>query len=443
MGSGAPISSVKVVEEGEGADLNGTLASSPAEIVSKADQPLSVTPFSGTVPPLGKIPLEFNFSPSVFVERTGFICNGERFDEGKRERNHKYVYAGKVESEDLGLTLPVALTGKALLPALKVSPDMLQFGHCHANERRDIVMRITNRSEVMPLDFEIPRVPHMGISPSKGYLAPKQNISVVVSYMPKALGKFNEDLTIKYCNNLYTHTMRCYGDAPAIGEKKIPVKGLERTGRDFDAEHNFVNQDNLTLAKPKTRNLQSLTKIMKSDLSRNVSSSEALDGIMLDMPEPTPHSLSPSAMQEYVRNKQKYNLHLKQMRIKRKIQEKTGGVPPLPIDIFMEDDVDKGMQAGSGLKSPKYSVDHIPADKLHLQRALDDENGARGVTGHRYVHDENKLVKRKFKAGPTTQAEVRDCSASLENWQLSLISTGPKMLDFGNVYVKSQVSELH
>ena len=29
------------------------------------------------------------------------------------------------------------------------------------------------------------------------------------------------------------------------------------------------------------------------------------------------------------------------------------------------------------------------------------------------MHDENKLMKKKYKAGPTTQAEVRECSASL------------------------------
>ncbi|CAE8600907.1 unnamed protein product, partial [Polarella glacialis] len=256
--------------------------------------------------------------------------------------------------------------------------------------------------------------------------------------MPKALGKFTQDLIINYCSNLYSHTMRCYAEAPMIGEKSIPVKGLERTGRDFDPEHNFVNQENLMVPLTRARNLQSLTQIMKTDLSRNQNSSEALDSIMLDLPEPTPYSLSPSAMQEHVRNKQRYNRHLKESRWKRKQVEKNGGEPAQPVDIFFEDDVNMGMNPGSGLKSPRYNVDDIPVEKLALQRALDDDSGARGVTGHRYVHDENKLIKKKFKAGPTTQAEVRECSATLENWQLGLISVGPRVLDFSNVYVKSQ-----
>mmetsp|Transcript_76352 Transcript_76352/g.221693 ORF Transcript_76352/g.221693 Transcript_76352/m.221693 type:complete len:2886 (+) Transcript_76352:129-8786(+) len=426
--------SAQVVEDGDGADLKGTLASSPAETVAKSEQPLTVAPFTGQVPPFGRIPLTFRFSPAKHVEDRGFICNRE-----PEKKVTKYEYSGKIESEELSLTLPIQLVGKALRPALQVSPDMLQFGHCKVNHRRDIVLRITNRQEAMPLDFEIPRVPHMTINPAKGKLAPRQNMNIVVSFMPKALGKFNQDLVIKYCNNLYDHVMRCYGEAPVIGEKPIPVKGLERTGRDFDPEHVYVNQENLTLAPPRTRNLQSLTKIMKTDLSRNETSSAALDSIMLDLPEPTPYSLSPSAMQAHVRNKQRYNAHLKQTRVQRKVMEQRGGQPPAPVDIFFEDDVNMGMKPGSGLKSPRYAVDEIKPEKLHLQRALDDDSGARGVTGQTYKHDESKLIKKKFKAGPTTQAEVRDCSAALENWQLSLISVGPRVLDFGNVYVRSQM----
>eukprot|EP00931_Biecheleriopsis_adriatica_P036216 TRINITY_DN2086_c0_g1_i7.p1 TRINITY_DN2086_c0_g1~~TRINITY_DN2086_c0_g1_i7.p1 ORF type:complete len:2928 (-),score=554.29 TRINITY_DN2086_c0_g1_i7:9-8792(-) len=427
-----------VAEVHEGEDSSGASgskqASSPSETVEKGQQPLTVSPFTGQVPAFGRVPLEFTFSPAVFDEGKGFICN--RMPE---KHTVRHEFAGKIESEELNLVLPVKLTGNAVLPALKVSPEMLQFGHCPVNHRRDVVLRITNSAQNMPLDFEIPRVPHMTIQPMKGRLAPMQNMNVVVSFTPKSLGKFTQDLVIKYCSNLYSHTMRCSAEAPVIGEKKIPVKGLERTGRDFDPEHQFVNQDNLGLPPSQRRNLQSLTKIMKVDLSKNQNSSEALDSIMLDLPEPTPYSLSPSAMQEHVRNKQRYNKHLKESRAKRKALERQENNPPTAVDIFFEDDVNMGMQPGSGLKSPRYNVDDIPAEKLHVERALDDDSGARGVTGHRYVHDENKLIKKKYKAGPTTQAEVRECSQSLLNWQLGLISAGPGVLDFGPVYVKSTV----
>lgn len=353
------------------------------------------------------------------------------------EKADRHGKRNEVPTEDFNPALPKLESSEKVVPSIKVSPDMLHFGQCPVNQRRDIVLRITNSSpQNTPIEFEIPRVPHMRVHPMRGKLAPAQNTNVVVSFMPKAPGKYNQDLCIKYGNSQYSHTMHCYGEAPVIGEKPVPVKGLERTGRDFDPEYVYVNQDQLNLP-PRARNLQSLTKIMKEDLERNQHSSDALDSIMLDLPEPTPYSLSPSAMQEHVRNKQRYNKMLKDSRIRRKIRAKEEIHPSEPIDIFYEDDVNMGLVPGSGLKSPRYNVDDIPVDKLHLERALDDDSAAEGVTGHRYMHDENKLIKKKYKAGPTTQAEVRECSASLESWQLGLISFGPAVLDFGNVYVKS------
>mmetsp|Transcript_20679 Transcript_20679/g.39293 ORF Transcript_20679/g.39293 Transcript_20679/m.39293 type:complete len:2902 (+) Transcript_20679:155-8860(+) len=428
--------SAQVTPENAGPGIDGSLASSPAETVKTAEQPVSVTPFSGQIAPFGKIPLEFTFAPGVYVEDKGFICNRT-----PEKDENLYEYTGKIESEELGATLPLRLAGKALRPALRVSPDLLQFGECPVNQRRDIVLRLSNMQENLPLDFNIPRVPHMDIRPMKGRLAPLQNQNIVVAFMPKTLGKFDQMLVIKCCKDLYSHSVRCYGEAPIIGEKKIPVKGVDKTGRDFDPEYNYVNPEGMSLGIPKTRNLQSLTKIMKTDLNRHHDSSQALESMMLDLPEPTPYSLTPSAMQEFVRNKQKYNNHLKDSRIKRKIKEKHGSETAPAVDYFCEHDVNIGMTPGSGLKSPKFSVDEIPAAKLNLLRPLDDEGGTRGVTSHRYVHDENKLIKKKFKSGPTTQAEVRECSALLENWQLALISVGPKCLEFGQIYMRSAVTK--
>jgi hypothetical protein len=282
--------SAQVASENAGPDLNGALASSPSETVKTAEQPLTVSPFSGQVPAFGKFPLEFTFAPGVYTEDKGFICT--RVPE---KDELPYEYAGKIESEELGMTIPIRLRGKALRPALKVVPDLLQFGECPVNKRRDIVLRLTNAQEQMALDFEIPRVPHMDIRPMKGKLAALQNQNIVISYMPKALGKLDQVMTIQYCKGLYSHSLRCYGTAPVIGEKSVPVRGVDKTGRDFEPEHSFVNPDAITLGAPKTRQLQSLTKIMKTDLNRHQESSQALDSLMLDLPEPTPYSLTPSA----------------------------------------------------------------------------------------------------------------------------------------------------
>eukprot|EP00913_Durusdinium_trenchii_P004155 g3850.t1 len=149
----------------------------------------------------------------------------------------------ELPTEELNPALP-KLETSSVVPSIKVSPDMLHFGQCPVNHRRDIVLRITNSSPPnTSVEFEIPRVSHMRVHPMKGKLAAGQSTNVVVSFMPKALGKYNQDISINQGNSQYSHTLHCYGEAPVLGEKPVPVKGLERTGRDFDPEYIYVNQD--------------------------------------------------------------------------------------------------------------------------------------------------------------------------------------------------------
>jgi len=50
-------------------------------------------------------------------------------------------------------------------------------------------------------------------------------------------------------------------------------------------------------------------------------------------------------------------------------------------------------------------------------------------------------VKRKWKAEPQTQAEVRDCSVELSGEQLQKINAGPQQINFKTVFVKSSTTK--
>jgi hypothetical protein len=52
-------------------------------------------------------------------------------------------------------------------------------------------------------------------------------------------------------------------------------------------------------------------------------------------------------------------------------------------------------------------------------------------------NDEDKIVKKKFKAEPQTQSEIRDCEIELTGEQLQKITAGPQKINFKNVFVKS------
>ena len=50
-------------------------------------------------------------------------------------------------------------------------------------------------------------------------------------------------------------------------------------------------------------------------------------------------------------------------------------------------------------------------------------------------------MKKKFKAEPTTQNELRDCQVELTGEQLQKIIARPQKINFKNVFVKSETTK--
>eukprot|EP00392_Amoebophrya_sp_AT5.2_P009549 g9577.t1 len=437
----AYVQNVKENSEGTvGAGAEGGTSSDAATVKNS----WSVSPSNGVVPEFGSLPVTITYSPPVYEETKGFLCT-------RRPQDKIFDFGVNffIESEELreDQLVRLKLHGKAIVPALKATPEALQFGVCETNarlsfscycksDRRDVVIKLENTHEVLPVDFHIPIVPNYRCAPAKGVLLPRQVINITASFLPKQLGVFNQTLQVLYNNDQYSMTLYLYGESAKMGYKRKAVKGLEKVSADFEPEYHYVNVEELFTTQPAyKRQMNTLTAIMKADV-QSIEATHALENIMADQPEPTMHTLAPSAMQDN---------YLREARKKRKTEEyweSKGGRPTKDFDIFFEDDPDVGIKPGSGLKSPKYSVNDVPAEKLWLARPLDDDPGViRGVTGLRYHHDEAKPIRKKFKTAPTTQAEVRDCTAQLLDAQLALISSGPKKIDFGKIFVKSQTSK--
>lgn len=124
-----------------------------------------------------------------------------------------------------------------------------------------------------------------------------------------------------------------------------------------------------------------------------------------------------------------------------------------------------GIEPRGGLEEPRLALPSA-AEGLWLERPMDQLAGATGTergggaaageggsssssrggdagAGPRKrvrtsVHDDTKLIRRKFKPKPSTPAEVRDCSTSLSASELVAVSAGPKLVDFGRVNVNSR-----
>lgn len=95
---------------------------------------------------------------------------------------------------------------------------------------------------------------------------PMENGQIVVSFLPKHIGKFSQTIGIEYCDGTYTHPLYVVGESHAMGVKENRPRGLEKIAADFEPAYNYVNVGEIVKTPNARANLHSLTKIMKSDL---------------------------------------------------------------------------------------------------------------------------------------------------------------------------------
>ena len=403
----------------------------------KAELPMTVTPFLGNVPAFSKIPVNIDFAPPLVDETTGF-ANNRDFQAQQRS----YDCIARIEVEELNQITDINVSGKGVRADLTFKPDILQFFDCPVNSHKDIILTLTNNQPAKDCHFNIPRMPNFSVTPSSGVILPMTTCDVRVTFVPRAfLRQIDWKLKLDYGSDAtcqFTHHIEMHGSADVMGEKNFPKRGLEVTHHDFERPTNFVKTDEVMAL---TKGSRSVSKRMRSIQEFTTVSAESVQRLMFDLTDPNVHALSPSALQEWMKNREKYNSILRDgPKLRRRAAEEARRLKD-PIDIFYEKDENIGLKSGSGLKSPRLKLDDVELEKLWLLRAVDDEGGTKGVTGMRFIPDETKPIKKKFKPAPTTQAEVRDCSTKLENAQLALCSAGPKVLDFGKVFVRSKVTK--
>ena len=135
-------------------------------------------------------------------------------------------------------------------------------------------------------------------------------------------------------------------------------------------------------------------------------------------------------------NKEKYNKFVKDQRVDRVKEEKmiqkmksTGSRPTYNFyDTVNKKDYDIGMGMESGLEPPKLA---LPPDNdpLYVEKPIGKyEPQQQNVNRNRKDKggaDENRIIRKKWKAEANTQAEIRDCMVELTGEQLQKITAGP------------------
>jgi hypothetical protein len=413
---------------------------------------LTTFPLSGEIPAYSQIPIKFVCRTKKALKGAGFsdhtkrdrpkssesssvVANEEKYEIKPSEYSSVAVMGFDIGHEPL----KVQMMAKACYPDVKLNKQIVQFGECPCNGRRDFTLTLKNRNEDLPIDFNFSKVANFKMEPMKGKLMPSTKHTINVSFEPKAFGVFNNVVTLSYLKNAYQIPITLMGSSNSMQPKDKKVRGPLATQDDFQPQRNYLKEDQVEVAPYKRTKMQNELGIpkhllesttMEMDSAMKMENTEKLDQYLITK-----------------KIKDDYNNFLKQSRVQREkkkkiviTQKRREKMLPQSVEEI-EADPDIGLDdfkiTETQLKVPQ---EYYP---LHVVKPLGNYEPMQADVMKRQKIEFNadRLIRKKGKPEPTTQAEIRDCAEELDGAKLQKISAGPQSIDFKNVFVKSTTTK--
>ena len=199
---------------------------------------LTVYPTDGMVKAFSELPVQFTFNPVLHVPEKGFLKQYGEENRGTRALARRV----SIDCAEAEQRIMVAMQGAATSPVVTVNPYILRFGECPVNDRRDILLTVTNKTKHIT-SFEFPILANFKFSPTKGVLQSMENVSVVASFVPPQLGVFRTLIKLALANGLNHVEVRALGESSDPGARKKLTGGVEKNVEDFKVKHKFVNPE--------------------------------------------------------------------------------------------------------------------------------------------------------------------------------------------------------
>jgi hypothetical protein len=391
-----------------------------------ADRPIVMFPPDGTLDPFSQLPLTLRFNPSAPAPKKAFTA------QYVSDLSEPVAIATKASIDVLDMgeqqAVTVNMLGTAVIPTYKISPTTLRFGTCPINDRRDILMTLLNTSPI-PLKFNFSTGAQYKMVPNSGVVNSGQSMSIVASYVPCQLGTTKKLCNFSVESGLRTTEVRIIGDCIASDMKKTVVGGIDKVPDDFKKNYKFVEPGDM-IKQSSAGNLQSNSKFqrVKPWDSQEFLSSTSWDEVYSGAEQPQmstndPVTYSLQELQRRSHHKTTYTDFVRQGHAERieKTKEKMRqrqislGRP----DIRDPHGVDMGMERGLG----DGPVLKVPVADEPLWLANRHEKGDK----KKFQFDENRLIVKKARESPSTQAEQRDCATELTAEQLRGVVSSHKV----------------
>eukprot|EP00606_Chrysophyceae_sp_TOSAG23-5_P001155 GSChrysophyteH2.ASY1.ANO1.1079.1 assembled CDS len=341
---------------------------------------MTVNPRQGIIKPFSQVRVAIKFCPEMPPPTRGFITKFLSETNEVKQVNRKVF----IDCMEMNQRLSLNLSGVVSAPAVNVSPSILRFGNCPVNDRRDVLLTLSNAGE-SAAHFNFSSIAHFTIHPVSGVIAPKQNTSVIASFLPSQLGIFKYDLELSIENGLIMKKIHILAESDSVIKKKM-IGGTDKLPEDFKKIYKFVDPEEVAALRLAKKEGTSTSTARPAGSQKSLASSH-------------PHAMR-------LENDRHYNEYLKKSAGRRLNKREAAATQRLlstgGIDRNDPHGVDLGM--ARGLDEPTLRVPR-PTEPLWLANSGD--------------------------------AEMRDCSTELDGDNLAMVSASHKLIDFGRVCVGS------
>ncbi|NWY00202.1 CFA47 protein, partial [Nothoprocta ornata] len=447
-------------------------------------------PNQGTLLPYQKSVITLCFSPTKLERATGLDDSSAKQDYVLFLRfeaaGSKGGFLQTPSNDDTPLRMnhpphmELALIGSGLPVMLTFNPGpVINFTDCFLGEQVEVLCKVKNESESLPITFSFRKTAHFNISPEKGKIKKQSTKEVIFSFSPRQIGVFKKkqlvdiigsgleenNSQILKTKSFHQIHLRFIGVCKSKS-KTIPFKNysgiipmISNSAGPFVPDDTGQCADIAPMAMLKSTQ----TQIHTHQMNRNCK-----NDALVALPNDRSASIRPFERHKKYRtiftkterynyvdpqfsytdfeqlekeaHKEYYTDYICKFR-QRRLQKDASR----QFDAY-NNSVNIGLKPADGLISPKISITDIHKEEPQLKMLPSDENCL--LTSRKLEaigsKSSNEEIWNGLNAVPVSAQEKEDCSLTLTPKQLHQIHIGPSTINFGDVCVQStSVRRLH
>ena len=425
--------------------------------VEEVERVLKCTPDIGIIGPYSQIKIKVTCHPKITEKTQIWTKHFVMMKEEPDVITERFSYTGTCEFDDqTDDEFPnILLQAQAICPQVKISAMVFNFGECPMNDRRDLEIWIENKNPILPIDYDHEATSSFKMTPCPNEILAKSKINCLASFLPKSLGTFVLEFSLYLLKGQYKIPMKLFGKSSTISQKEVLPRGVETIPKDFEAKPKIIEKEQFQVHYHKRKKKGPLLHSFSMESMQNAD----INSILKENPLLDDETLYKEL------NKQKYDKYLKdkrKARIKKDYDIKIAAQKQNLNDRFKEIEMiansqknteDDGEDTSYKKTDPPVDIEFVyglkrtsdtpklqrprEKDKLFVHKPIQGYEPSKIIESQSFTPNSLTPCKKLFPEKPRNHAEARDCALNLDAAQLQKIFAGPKILEFGPIYVKS------